>query len=106
MKGWCQGCFLLLLAATTLNCFAVPLRIVSVRDPSQNAPAGGGGDSYGPVLTPDGRYVLFASTANNLALNTSNNNSPNLSIPAHLNVFVRDRTNGITTLASVNLSGI
>src|SRR5262249_16421586 len=29
-----------------------------------------------------------------------------LSIPAHLNVFVRDRTNGTTTLASVNLNGI
>jgi Tol biopolymer transport system component len=106
MKGWCQGRFVLLIAAATLNCFAGPFRIVSVRDPSLDAPAGGGGDSYGPVLTADGRYVLFASTAKNLAPNTSSNNSPNLSIPAQVNVFVRDRTNGTTMLASVSLNGI
>ena len=107
MKGWHQGraYFLLLLAAGACNASAAPFQLVSVRDPSQQAPAGGSGDSYGPILTPDGRYVLFASTANNLVVTPSSNNTPSLSIPAHLNVFVRDRTNRTTTLASISVNG-
>jgi Tol biopolymer transport system component len=75
----------------------------SLPDPAQPAPAGGGGDSYDSVISPDGRYVLFASAANNLVLNN------NLPLPllglANLNVFLRDRTNGSTTLVSVNHTG-
>ncbi len=57
-----------------------------------------------PIITPDGRYVLFASTANNLALTSSN--TPFLAQGSpKINVFLRDRTNGITTLVSVNLAG-
>ena len=57
-----------------------------------------------PIITPDGRYVLFASTANNLALTSSN--TPFLAqSPPKFNVFLRDRTNGTTTLVSVNLAG-
>jgi Tol biopolymer transport system component len=107
MKSWLQGrgFFLLLLLTGALGSSGAPFQLVSARDPSQDAPAGGNGDSYGPILTPDGRYVLFASTANNLVVNAGSNNVPSVSLPAHLNVFVRDRTNGTTTLASVNLNG-
>lgn len=85
-------------------CIGAPFQTVSVRDPGQTAPAGGSGDSWAPILTPDGRYVLFASLANNLVLNTTSNALP-VSLAPHLNVFLRDRTSGQTTLVSANLSG-
>ena len=72
---------------------------------AQPPPAGGSGDSWAPVVTPDGRYVLFASTANNLLLTTNNTAMPG-GLPPSLNVFLRDRTNGTTTLVSVNVSGV
>ena len=89
-----------------LNCPAIagPLQLVSVLDPSQAPPAGGSGDSWAPIISLDGRYVLFASAANNLVLTSNTNAIPALA-PPRLNVFLRDRTNGTTTLVSVNLSG-
>jgi Tol biopolymer transport system component len=80
------------------------LQLVSTPDPAQAPPAGGGGDSWAPIISPDGRYVLFASTANNLML-ASNTNPLLTLLPPRMNVFLRDRTNGTTTLVSVNLSG-
>jgi hypothetical protein len=83
---------------------AGPIQSASVIDPSQTPPAGGSGDSIGPIISEDGRYVLFASAANNLVLTASNTPLPVL-IPPKLNVFLRDRTNQTTTLVSVNLAG-
>jgi Tol biopolymer transport system component len=78
--------------------------LASGLDPAQPAPAGGSGDSWAPIMSREGRFALFASTANNLLLNS--NNTPILArFPANLNVFLRDRTNQTTTLVSVNLSG-
>jgi Tol biopolymer transport system component len=57
-----------------------------------------------PIISPDGRYVLFASAANNLVL-MSNSSPMTVLRPPVLNVFLRDRTNGTTTLPSVNLAG-
>jgi Tol biopolymer transport system component len=84
--------------------FAQFLQPVSVPDPVQPPPAGGGGDSSAPLISPDGRFVLFASTASNLAL-TTNGTPMAARFPAILNVFLRDRTNATTTLVSANLSG-
>ncbi|HWF19240.1 MAG TPA: hypothetical protein VG754_08230, partial [Verrucomicrobiae bacterium] len=67
-------------------------------------PSAGAGDSWSPVVSQDGRYVLFASSANNLTL-TSSNSSFVPVFPAVDNVFLRDRTNGTTMLVSVNLAG-
>ncbi|HEX3628636.1 MAG TPA: hypothetical protein VH280_24770 [Verrucomicrobiae bacterium] len=65
-----------------------------------NAPSvGGNGDSYAPIVTPDGRYVVFASTANNLV--PTNSDGPINSL-AVLNVFIRDRLSETTTLVSVS----
>ena len=50
------------------------------------------GASTDPVMTPDGRYVAFISSASNLVANDTNG------IP---DVFVRDQVNGTTWLASV-----
>ncbi|MGH7968446.1 MAG: TolB family protein, partial [Limisphaerales bacterium] len=81
---------------------AAPFQLVSLREPALAAPAGGSGESWGPLVTPDGRYILFASTANNLVANS--NPMPVIALPK-LNVFLRDWTNGTTALVSVNLSG-
>jgi Tol biopolymer transport system component len=83
---------------------AAPFQLVSIRDQGQTAPAGGSGDSWTPILTPDERYVLFASFANNLVLSAANNALP-VSLAPHLNVFLRDRTSVRTTLVSANLGG-
>ncbi len=96
-----------LLASSVLCLLAIGqgLRLISNVDPSLGSPAGAGGDSWAPILSPDGRYVLFASTADNLLVATNGNPIP-LQIPAAINVFRRDRTNGTTTLVSVNVSGV
>jgi Tol biopolymer transport system component len=83
---------------------AAPVQLVSAPSSSLPAAASAGGDSYRPIISPDGRYVLFASTANNLVLNSSN--APCVAmVPARMNVFLRDRTNGTIALVSVNLAG-
>ncbi len=58
---------------------------------------GTGLNAQNPLLSPDGRYVAFSSAAVDLA--------PNKTSPAGQDLFVRDLTLGITTLASVNLAG-
>ncbi len=83
---------------------ALPLQLVSAVDPTVAPAAGGGGDSWHPIITPDGRFVLFASRANNLVLSGTNNPFPNQFLPK-IQVFLRDRANGTTTLVSVNFSG-
>jgi Tol biopolymer transport system component len=79
-------------------------QLVSATDPEFGPPAGGSGDSYLPVISRDGRYVLFGSTAENLVQLGTNRPIPAL-IPAPINVFLRDRTNASTVLVSVNLGG-
>jgi WD40-like Beta Propeller Repeat len=83
---------------------ANPIQLVSLRNPSLPVAAGRNGDSGLPIMSPDGRYVLFSSAANNLALTASSNPIPVL-IPARVNVYLRDRTNGTITLVSANLAG-
>ena len=47
----------------------------------------GNGNSYSPVISSDGRFVLFVSLANNLAAVTQN---------GYDNLFLRDRQTGVT----------
>ena len=77
---------------------------VSVASGTFAPPAGGSGDSLAPVMSSDGRYVLFASLANNLAESSNGTQIPTLSTPK-MNVFLRDRTNGTTTLVSMDIAG-
>jgi Tol biopolymer transport system component len=97
-----KGFFGLFAAGLMATAMAEPFSLVSVRDGFQTPPAGGSGDSRAPLFTPDGRYVLFASTANNLVSIDGSNPLPVVGAQK-FNVFERDRTNGITTLISVNL---
>ena len=81
-----------------------PLQLASVPDSVFPPPAGGAGDSTLPIVSRDGRFVLFASTANNLASLGTNLVWP-IVVPMPLNVFVRDRVHNSTVLVSVNLAG-
>src|SRR6266850_1037495 len=99
-----RDCALGLLALCwTTSAWCAPFQLVSQRGASP-APAGGSGDSWGAIISPDERCVLFASTANNLVLTTNGTALPIPGVP-RLNVFLRDRTNGTTTLVSANLAG-
>jgi hypothetical protein len=95
--------WVLLPAFLSASLWAASLQPAATVAPLVGPPPTGGGDSWSPILTPDGRYVLFASTANNLALGGNGVYQPLL--PPKINVFLRDRTNGTTILVSVNLSG-
>src|SRR5437867_4054623 len=101
---WWRAFVCAFLTGVALTTAAGPFQLVSVRDPSQGPPAGGSGDSWGPILSSDGRFVLFSSTANNL-VTTSNGNALQVLVAPHLNVFLRDRAAGTTTLVSANLAG-
>src|SRR5215813_14243772 len=98
-----RACALGLLAfCWTASSWCAPFQLVSQR--VGEPPAGGSGDSWGPIISPDGRFVLFASTANNLVSTTNGHPLPMAGGP-HLNVFLRDRTNRTTTLVSPNVDG-
>ena len=97
--------FLTILAAPLgFQASASPIQLVSSQNASLTPTKGGNGDSGLAIISPDGRYVLFSSAANNLALTVSSNPIPIL-IPARINVYLRDRTNQTTILVSVNLAG-
>jgi Tol biopolymer transport system component len=78
------------------------LGVLSLRDTSQTPPSGGNGDSRNPVISYNGRQVLFSSSATDLVVNETNNTPLRASFPARLNVFLRNTTTGTTTLISVN----
>lgn len=77
---------------------AAPLQLLSARDSLNPLPAGGDGNSVTPVVTPDGRFVVFSSSANNLVAGDNNQ--------LGLNVFVRDRWSNSTVLVSTNFAGL
>ena len=57
-----------------------------------------GGNSFQPILSADGRTLVFVSHANNLVTNDNH--------ALHLDVFARNLESGRTTLVSVNASGV
>jgi hypothetical protein len=80
------------------------LRLASVPQTGFSPPGSAGGDSYLPIVSADGRWVLFASTANNLTPQSSNS----IALSAHappINIYRHDRSNGVTALVSANLLG-
>lgn len=60
-------------------------------------PTGGNASSIAPSMSPDGRFVLFSSLANNLA--------PGADSQFAMNLFLRDRASNTTTLVSVSVNG-
>jgi Tol biopolymer transport system component len=57
----------------------------------------GQGPSFYPSISADGRYVVFQSDAGNLVASDSNSAT---------DIFLRDRTAGVTTLVSVSTAGV
>jgi len=55
------------------------------------------GPAYNPAISADGRFVAFASDANNLVSGDSNGST---------DVFVRDLAAGVTTRVSINSSAV
>jgi len=95
----CVWCFLALLFTALCICPTKAAQLVSVS--GVQFKLGGSGDSGLAILSRDGRYVLFASTAINLTLTTNNDSL----LPCRFNVFLRDNLSQTTTLVSVNQSG-
>jgi len=56
----------------------------------------GNGASWGPLLSQDGRYVIFESAASDLVTNDFNGTN---------DIFLRDLAGGVTTLVSLNADG-
>jgi Tol biopolymer transport system component len=86
-----------LLVIATLIPVADAAQLLSARNPSVPLPAGGDDNSVAPSLSPNGRFVVFTSAANDLV--------PGGNSVSALNVFLRDRTGNTTMLVSGNLSG-
>jgi hypothetical protein len=59
--------------------------------------AQGNDESIAPTISPDGRYVVFESAANNLVVGDTN---------GHSDVFLHDRMTGNTERVSVNSDGV
>lgn len=95
---WLVMLILLMLAGLMVSRANVtPTQSISVRNPAVPLTAGGDGDSIAPLISPDGRYVVFSSVANDLV--------PGGNGRFVLNVYLRDRTAGTTTLVSSTLNG-
>jgi Tol biopolymer transport system component len=91
--GWLGG-MALCLAGSVLG---DDIQLVSSVAANASHPAGGNGPSVSPQITPDGRFVLFTSSASDLVTNNNRTFACNL--------FLRDRAGNTTTLVSANLDG-
>jgi len=100
IRSWLWAFFVFSLIALDPHS-AAAIEPVSVRGSTFPSMRGGSGDSGLAIISPDGRYNLFASLANNLTLASN----INLAQPFQYKVFVRDNLNQTTRLASVNLNG-
>lgn len=105
MKAWRFAlCSVLIFLAGFIPFTSAALQLVTALNSPLASPPDGNGDSSCPIISPDGRYVLFASTAANLVEASSSNGIVPLNPPS-VNVYLRDRLNQTTTLVSVNVSG-
>ena len=103
LKKWRSSTLAAVVLFTAVPAPASFIQLVSQHDGSL-PPIAGGGSSQLPIVSHDGRYVLFASTANNLMVLSNGEPMPAATMPC-LNVYVRDCASNTTTLVSVNLTG-
>jgi len=104
MKSHMWSGLVIVMGAIMLADLSAAPHLISPIGSALTPPTGGNGDSGLPIISANGRFLLFASTADNLVLTSASNPIPVL-IPPRLNVFLRDRTNATTTLVSLNLTG-
>lgn len=93
-----------LLGTAYLCCGAEQQQTISLKHSSAPVATGAGGESSGAIMTPDGRYVLFASTARNLVLTASSTAFEGKAMPL-LNVYRHDRMEQRTLLITPSRSG-
>ena len=86
-------CLVLLFSLSSPETLAQTPTLVSV---ARNDVKSGGTQSNDPVLSANGRFVAFESSAFNLVANDNNGSS---------DIFVRDLQTGTTTLVSINIAG-
>jgi Tol biopolymer transport system component len=70
---------------------------ITTRESVSSAGAQGNFESYAPSISADGRFVAFASTATNLIAGMT---------ITEYQVYLRDRTLGVTSLVSVSSGGV
>jgi Tol biopolymer transport system component len=87
----------LLLGMVMAGTFSVGAAVSSLVSGTTRVGASAGGGSYQPVLSDDGRFVVFVSDAGNLV--------PNVTWPERFNVYLRDRILSETWLISVSTNG-
>ena len=64
------------------------------------------GSSYDATISPDGRYVVFVSNADNLVTNDTNISPTNPNgVPSAPDVYIKDLKTGSIRLVSVSVSG-
>src|SRR5947209_15470559 len=81
------------------------LQLLTALPRTGTALATGNGDSYGAVISRNGRFVAFASAADNLVTDTNGMAFPSKLLP-NLNVFLKDFVSGTTTLVSLSAAGL
>ncbi len=90
----------------TIAIECVPIAGIFTRVSISSTGAAGNGDSYESSISADGRFVTFASYADNLVPNDLNNScklgDQTINCP---DVFLRDTAAHTTTLVSVSLTG-
>lgn len=91
----------LMAAVVCLSATALPLQPLTKSSSSVPIADCGSGDSVCPVMSPDGRYVVFASRAGNLVTNLGLRMQPMV-----MNLYLRDRAMGQTTLISIGTNAI
>jgi Tol biopolymer transport system component len=102
-RRFCGVLACILGASVTLG-WAADLQLASAPSSSFIPPTTGDNDSCFPIISRDGRYVLFGSTAENLAVRPGN--LPYRSqYPIERNVFLFDRIQGTLTLVSIDVTG-
>jgi len=79
-----------------LSAASVPVSPRRISTDSAGLQSGGGGDTRVVDITPDGRYVLFASDATNLVAGDANGVK---------DLFIKDVQTGITTRVSTDSAG-
>lgn len=98
-------------AALALLCCAANAQVVtnsvfliSTRGTNLLSLAGAARDCFASAVTPDGRWVVFVSAANNLVSSPAGGSLPEAYPPA-VNVYLRDLSNAVTILVSAGMSG-
>ena len=87
-----------------ISAFAADLSLISLVAGAGKISDSANGDSMNPVMSPDGRYVIFSSAARNLVLTNSSGAVPSPFVHWQ-NVYLRDLLNASNALVSCNLSG-